>query len=195
MKRHIQRGFLVSLLAVAACGTSGSAPGGTGGVAWLTPDAVPAALAAPAGATVKVHGHAIGAQIYTCTLTSAADGGAPSAAWVLKAPQAILYDSTGTQLGTHGAGPSWTALDGSTANGVKAAQVDAPQSDAITWLLLRISSTSGTGVFSDITYVQRLNTVGGKAPATGCDSTTAGMDLPVSYSADYYLYTGGAGPA
>jgi len=168
---------------------------GTGGVAWLTPPDVPAALAAPAGATIKVHAHAVGAQIYTCTLSSAADAGAGSAAWVLKAPDAILYDSTGAQLGTHGAGPSWTSRDGSTANGVKAAQADAPQPDAIPWLLLRISSTSGTGIFSDITYVQRLNTAGGKAPATGCDSTTAGMDLRVSYSADYYLYTGGAGAA
>jgi hypothetical protein len=165
---------------------------GTGGVAWLTPADVPADLAAPAGATVKVHAHAVGAQIYTCTVTAAADGGAASAAWVLKAPDAILYDSAGAQIGTHGAGPSWTSSDGSMAVGMKVAQVVAPQADAIPWLLLRITTTSGAGAFSDISYVQRLNTVGGQAPASGCDATTAGMDTRASYTADYYFYTGGA---
>ena len=32
-------------------------------------------------------------------------------------------------------------------------------------VLLRATSTSGTGLFSDVSYVQRLNTTGGKAPA------------------------------
>lgn len=179
-----------------AAGSAGTGIGsGLGGAAWLALPPVPAALVAPAGATVKVHAHAVGAQIYTCTASSGADGGAPSTAWVLKAPDAKLYDSAGAQLGTHGAGPSWTSSDGSMATGVKAAQVDAPLSDAIPWLLLRITSTSGTGAFSDITYVQRLSTAGGKAPATGCDATTTGMDLRVSYTAEYYLYSGGAGAA
>ena len=35
---------------------------------------------------------------------------------------------------------------------------------AIPWLLLRATSTTGTGVFTNVTYVQRLNTTGGVAP-------------------------------
>jgi hypothetical protein len=71
-------------------------------------------------------------------------------------------------VGAHGAGPHWTStVDGSVVNGTKVAQVDAPLATAIPWLLLRATSTSGMGVFSDVTYVQRVNTTGGKAPATG----------------------------
>jgi hypothetical protein len=178
-----------------AAGSGGTvAAGGLGGADWLAPPSVPAALAVPAGATIKAHAHAVGAQIYTCTASAGdADGGATTYAFVLKAPDAKLFDADGVQVGTHGAGPSWTSNDGSVANGMKLAQTDAPAAGAIPWLLLRVSSTSGAGVFSDVSYVQRLNTAGGVAPATGCDSTTAGTDTPVGYSGDYYFYVGGAG--
>jgi len=217
MKRFIESGFVVTLLFAAACssrqsGSAGDQPGGRGddgagaaggaggtvtagglgGAAWLTPPALPPALAVPAGAMIEAHTHAVGSQIYTCTAGGDADAGATTYAWTLKAPDARLYDADGAQVGTHGAGPSWTSGDGSVANGVKVAQVDAPAAGAIPWLLLRVSSTSGAGVFSDVTFVQRLNTVGGVAPATGCDSTTAATDTPVGYSGDYYFYVGGA---
>ena len=97
-----------------------------------------------------------------------------------------------TQVGTHGVGPNWTStVDGSVVNGAKAYQENSPLSDAIPWLLLRATSNTGTGVFSDVTYVIRANTTGGKAPATGCDATTAGTDTRVGYTADYYFYNGG----
>ena len=161
---------------------------GLGGTIWLTPPSLPPALAPPEGAVVKAHGHAVGAQIYTCTAGGAGvAAGATTYAWVLKAPEAKLYDSSGTQVGTHGAGPSWTWRDGSVANGAKVAELNAPAADAISWLLLRVTSTSGAGVLSDATYVHRLNTAGGKAPAMGCDATTVGTETRSGYSADYFF--------
>jgi hypothetical protein len=186
-------GLTLTLLMAAGCGNEG-AQTTSGTTGWLTPSSVPSALAAPAGATVKVHDHAAGAQIYTCTASAAdgsADAGATTYAWVLKAPDANLYDSSGAQVGTHGAGPHWSSSDGSVVNGMKVAQVDSPQADAIPWLLLRATSTTGTGIFSDVTYVQRLDTAGGTAPATGCDWTTVGTDVRSAYTAEYYFYTGG----
>jgi hypothetical protein len=174
---------------------AGEMAGGGAGTTWLTPPAFPPALAPPAGATIKLHAHAVGAQIYTCTASGAgsADGGAGATtyAWVLKAPDAALFDSSGAQIGTHGAGPSWTWRDGSVANGAKVAELNAPVPDAIAWLLLRVTSTSGAGMLSDATYVQRLNTAAGRAPAAGCDATTVGTDTRSGYSADYYFYSGG----
>ncbi|HXU63373.1 MAG TPA: DUF3455 domain-containing protein [Polyangia bacterium] len=177
-------------------GTSGA--GGAGGAApWLaSPAGLPPTLAVPLGATLKLHDRGVGAQVYTCTASTPGAGGAggtagPTYSWVLKAPDAMLLDEAGVQVGTHGAGPEWTSTDGSVVNGVKVVQENSPLSDAIPWLLLRAISTTGTGVFSDVTYVQRVNTMGGKAPATGCDATTAGTDTRVSYTADYYFYTGG----
>ena len=121
-----------------AGGVTGAA--GAGGAAWLTPPTVPAALAVPTGATLAIHNHAIGQQVYTCTAMStwgAGGGGAGGAggagtsyAWVLKQPDAKLYDMDGTQVAARTApGPNWTSTDGSIANGTKIAQADSPQSE------------------------------------------------------------------
>jgi hypothetical protein len=161
---------------------------GGAGADWLLPPAnLPSAIAAPSGATVKLHDRGIGVQVYTCTAGSGADGGAGSFDWVLKAPDAILYDASYAQVGTHGAGPRWSSVDGSEVAAARVGQASAPLSDAIPWLLLAASSTSETGTFDDIAFVQRLNTVGGVAPGDGCGPSTVGAETRVSYSADYYF--------
>jgi hypothetical protein len=179
--------------------------GGGPGAAWMTPPAnLPAAIAVPSGATLKLHDHAIGVQVYTCTASAAGGAGggggaggaggsgATTYSWVLKQPDALLYDSSFAQVGTHGAGPNWTStVDASVVNAARLAQAPSTVTGAIAWLLLQTSSTTGTGVFSDITYVQRLNTAGGPAPATGCDATTTATEVRIPYSADYYFFTGG----
>ena len=178
-------------------GNACSPTGGAGGAAWLTPPTVPAAIQVPSGATVKIHDRGIGAQVYTCTASGdgadgGADAGATTYAWVLKAPDAKLYDAGCVQVGTHGVGPNWTSTDGSIVVGVKVAQADSPMTDAIPWLLLRAGSHSGNGVFTDVTFVQRLNTTKGKAPASGCAAASVGVETRVDYTADYYFYIGGA---
>jgi hypothetical protein len=156
---------------------------------WMKPPQVPAALAVPAGATLATHFRGVGAQVYACTAVT----GTTTYAWTLQKPDAKLLDHKGAPAGTHGAGPSWTAKDGSVVTGAKAAQADAPTPDAVPWLLLRATSTSGKGRFSPVTFIQRVATKGGKAPATGCDAAHDGAELRVDYSADYYFYAGGAG--
>ncbi len=189
---------------VAGAGGAGGgvagAGGSSGGAGGTTP-VVPPPLVPPLGATLSVQYHGVGTQIYTCTASGGGDAGADAGAvtysWVFKAPSAKLYDwtNTTTQVGTHGAGPEWTSSDGSVVNGVKAQQVNSSVTGAIPWLLLRASSTTGTGVFKDVTYVQRLNTSGGVAPTTGCAASTSGTDTSVAYTADYYFYTGGGASA
>jgi hypothetical protein len=149
---------------------------------------VPAAIRVPPGAKLLEKLHATGAQVYGCAATDGKYG------WTLKRPDATLTDAKGAEAGKHGAGPSWTAKDGSTVNGAKAAQADAPAADAIPWLLLRATSTSGKGRFEKVSFIQRLATKGGKAPATGCDAAHNGAELRVDYSADYAFYAGGAAP-
>jgi len=68
-----------------------------------------------------------------------------------------------------------------------------PNDGAIPCLLLQsIGSQAGpTGgkTLSKTTFVQRLNTKGGAAPADGCaTSTDVGKQVLVPYSADYYFY-------
>jgi hypothetical protein len=156
---------------------------------------IPAGVATPDGTTLKLKLHGWGDQVYTCTAMggpdAGADAGAATYSWVLKGPNATLYDETNTKKGMHTTGPTWTSTDTSSIVGMKQAQVDSTLSDAIPWLMLKVTShAGGTGVFSDVTYIQRLNTARGKAPATGCDAAHVTMETSVAYSADYYFYTG-----
>jgi hypothetical protein len=142
----------------------------------------PLQLQPPAGEQLLVQVHAKGDQVYTCK------GDAAQFAWTLKAPDAKLFDKDGKPFGKHFAGPSWEANDGSRVTGKAIANVPSPDADSIPWLLVNIVSHEGTGVLSHATSIQRLNTIGGKAPAAGCDASHVGQEVRVSYSADYLFY-------
>jgi hypothetical protein len=149
------------------------------------PDTTPDALKPPGTQTLALAAHGAGVQIYTCQ--SAKDDPARFS-WTLSAPDAKIADKDGKPIGRHYAGPTWEASDGSKVVGDVVARDDGPDPSAIPWLLLRAKSTAGHGRFSAVTYIQRLHTVGGKAPAAGCNATAAGQELRVSYSADYNFY-------
>jgi hypothetical protein len=154
------------------------------------PAQVPAPLNPPEAATLALALPADGVQVYACT--SAKPGEAP--AWALEAPHALL--GAGKDIaGIHFAGPVWQGLDGSAVKGAKLAAADAPNPNAIPWLLL--SGTPVTaGSFAHFTFIQRLDTVGGKAPAAGCDASHVGAKALVPYQAKYFFYrNAGAGEA
>jgi hypothetical protein len=141
-------------------------------------------LAAPATEEVVLHVHASGSQIYVC---QAGTDQKPS--WVLKAPDAELFDASGKSIGRHYAGPAWKHNDGSEVTGKVAARQDAPEADAIPWLLLTATGHSGTGILSSVTAIQRIHTKGGLPPkADGCDASHRGAESKSAYSADYYFY-------
>ena len=143
---------------------------------------VPQALQAPANEELVVQVHAKGDQIYSCK----ADG--PKPGWTLKAPEAQLFAEDGKAFGKHFAGPSWEASDGSRVVGKAAANVPSPNADSIPWLLVKVVSHAGEGVLAKVSSIQRINTKGGKAPASGCDAAHAGQDVRVAYSADYLFF-------
>jgi hypothetical protein len=60
--------------------------------------------------------------------------------------------------------------------------------NSIAELLLKASSHQGKGIMDDITYIQRLETVGGLAPTEGCDADHVGVIARVPYSATYFFY-------
>ncbi|HEV3189765.1 MAG TPA: DUF3455 domain-containing protein, partial [Polyangiaceae bacterium] len=126
-----------------------------------------------------------GAQVYVC---KAKEGAAGTYEWTLKAPDAELFDEKGQKIGKHYAGPTWESTDGSKVVGQLRAKVDSPEPTAIPWLLLDAKTTEGTGVLSKVKNIQRLATVGGKAPATGCDAAHEKAETRVDYTATYYMY-------
>jgi hypothetical protein len=172
-------GFLGPIIALLGCA---HAPA-------QTSNDIPESLRVPATAVLKQQLRATGVQIYRCI----ADKNDPSHyAWVLKAPEAELFDGAGHSVGKHYAGPTWEAKDGSRVTGQVSARVDSPDPKSVAWLLLGAGSVSaaipGGGLFAGVRYVQRLHTQGGSAPQEGCNQLFADREVRVPYSADYWFY-------
>jgi hypothetical protein len=168
--------------------------------------AVPANLEVPAGHSVFLVGHAIGTQNYICLPSDKA-----VAAWRFLAPQATLFvpatTGVGPQITTHFlsanplegglARPTWQDSEDTSrvwgraaASSTDPAYVDA---NAIPWLLVQrvggSAGQSGAAGLAATTYIQRVNTSGGVAPADGCGKNRdIGALALVPYTTDYYFY-------
>lgn len=109
---------------------------------------------------------------------------------MFQAPEATLVDTqTGSPVGTHGAGPTWTWKDGSSVKGEVAQKVPSPDADSIPWLLLRAKPASQPGALASVVWVRRSDTRGGTAPTSGCDAGHEGTTTRVRYTATYTFYT------
>jgi len=154
-----------------------------GASAQLAPPKVPANLRAPDSETVSLKVVGKGKQIYACTARP--DG---SFAWVLDRPQAELTDAGGSVIGKHYKGPVWEATDGSKVGGKVDQRANAPDPNAVPWLLLKSTTREGNGVFSHVTYIQRVDTQGGAPPPSGCDQSHVRSEISSDYQATYYFY-------
>ncbi len=165
--------LLVAAGLLSACATTGV----------VTAPVVADNLRAPADQVPALEVSATGVQIYVC---SAAKAEANRLEWAFKAPEAELFDASGTKVGKHYAGPTWEGNDGSKVVGEVKARDDGPDANAIPWLLLKAKSNAGNGVFAKTLSIQRVRTVGGKAPAGVC--AQLGSEARVPYTAAYYFY-------
>ncbi|MNR82195.1 hypothetical protein D3C72_129500 [compost metagenome] len=163
----------VAALTLTACSTN---------MMMKTPEA-PAAVTVPAGNKVVMKTVGIGDLTYQCrakaNMTDAFE-------WVLAGPDAILYDGNKNAVGKYYGGPTWEANDGSKVTGKQVAV--SPNPGSIPLQLVQANPSMGKGAMTDITYIQRLNTVGGAAPATPCGASNAGAKQIVKYQADYVFY-------
>src|SRR3954471_7044351 len=121
-------------------------------------DRVPPSLVAPSSEHVVAKVHAKGTQAYECL------AGVAGTQWKFLGPKAVLTDDRGEQVGTHYAGPTWEAADGSKVVGRAVANAPADDGVSIPQLLLKATGTTGTGRFSKVTSIQRLGTHDGQAP-------------------------------
>jgi len=176
----------------------------------VIPPPVPANLEVPAGNTAFLVGHAIGTQNYVCLPSGT------GFAYVLFTPEATLFDKHNGQIITHFFGPNLAPDPGETARTIRASWQDSDTStvwakvnpgdaashatapdfvaaDAIAWLkLTRVGAQDGpTGgdKLSDTTFIQRLNTSGGLAPADCTSAADVGKEAFVPYTADYFFYS------
>ena len=151
---------------------------------------VPASLQVPAGNKVSFHTYAIGVQIYAATASATSPTGF---AWTFQAPEAVLFDADGNVVGIHYAfagptRPAWESESGSRVVGARTVPPVTVTSNAIPWLILSAvpTNTVGPGIFARTTYIQRVNTTGGLAPATA--PTALGQEARVPYTAEYFFF-------
>jgi hypothetical protein len=162
---------------------------------------VPTNIQVPAATKAFVEGHAFGTQNYICLPSGS------GFAWILFGPQATLFNDNDRQVTTHflsanpfeGGTPRATWQHSRDTSSVWA-QMIASSSDpdfvapgAIPWLLLQVvgaeAGPTGGDTLAPTTFIQRLNTVGGIAPSTGCTAATdVGKKTLVPYTADYLFY-------
>ena len=120
----------------------------------------------------------VGKQVYDCST-----GGA----YTFREPVAGLVTSRGIPAAIHGKGPFWADFDGSHVDG--SAAVPAPSPDPtknVPWLkLVGTPTPNTTGVFSNVAFIQRIDTRGGVAPTGTC---TAPNTAAVDYTANYVFW-------
>ena len=128
--------------------------------------------------------YAIGVQKYTCQANGT---------WLFTDPEATLHRAPHVRkaIGTHflnfGSGrPVWQWKDGSSVEATRTASAPAGTGN-IPSLLLQAATTAGSDGdrLTGTTWVQRLNTSGGVAPAGTC---TPGDTRAVPYSAGYFFW-------
>jgi hypothetical protein len=188
----------------------------------LTPPTTPALITPSAGNVAFLLGHAVGTQGYVClpqgTGASWTVNGARPEATLFQ-----TFFGLDIQIITHFLSPdtnpndaapkplpfgsaTWqSSLDSSKvwaqvlhSNTIPAgSDPSCPNAGSIACLLLQsIGSQQGpTGgrVMTNVTFIQRLNTKGGSAPADGCSTAAdVGKQTLVPYTADYYFFRKGS---
>ena len=164
---------LILPLALAACAAPMQAPN------------APSAVTPPAGSKYSMTAVGIGEITYECRAKA---GAADAFEWVFVAPVATLYDSKKAVVGKYYGGPTWEAADGSKVTGKQLAVAPATGTGNIPLQLVQANPTTGSGAMTDVTYIQRLNTQGGVAPAAPCAMANVGAKQQVKYQADYAFY-------
>jgi hypothetical protein len=168
---------------------------------------VPPAIQVPSGNVPYLKGAAVGTQNYVCRNTPT------GVAWTLFGPQATVFityrlfqTEIRQQIMTHFLSanpdegglprPTWqSSLDTSAVWGEVAASSTDPAyvaPGAVAWLLLKVVGTepgpAGGNSLKQTTFIQRVATSGGVAPAAGCTASTLGATVLVPYATDYYFY-------
>ncbi len=148
-----------------------------------TPQA-PAAVTVPAGNKVAMMAVGAGDLNYECRAKADMPG---AFAWVFTGPDALLLDKNKATVGKYYGGPTWESNDGSKVGGKQLA-VAPGVAGAIPLQLVQANLAVGSGAMTGVTYIQRLNTIGGVAPADVCSQAVMGSKKLVKYQADYYFY-------
>jgi len=168
-----------SVLTLAACGTMApQAPA-------FNQAQLPAAVQVPAGNRVAMETVGAGQITYECRTKKDMAG---QFEWVFVGPDAKLMDRSGKVVGRYYGPPAtWEHNDGSKVTATQLAIAPAAAGN-IPLQLVKANPATGNGAMTGITYIQRVATAGGVAPAAPCTPATKGQKQIVQYKSDYIFY-------
>ncbi len=146
--------------------------------------ALPEPVRVPAGQKLMMSTTGVGEITYECREKKDMAG---AHEWAFVAPVATLYSGDKKAVGKYYAGPTWEANDGSKVTGKQLAVAPATPG-SIPLQLVKTDPAMGAGAMTGVSYIQRLNTKGGVAPAMACDAMSKGKRQQVAYEADYVFY-------
>lgn len=172
--------LLGAAAALTACGSMSSpaAPA-------FNQSSLPATVQVPAGQRIAMETVGAGDITYECR----AKKDMPSAfEWVFVGPDAKLMDRSGKVVGRYYGPPAtWESNDGSKVTATQLAVAPASAGN-IPLQLVKANPAMGMGAMQGVTYIQRVATQGGVAPAVACTATNAGQKQVVKYQADYIIW-------
>jgi hypothetical protein len=151
----------------------------------LASAAVPDTIKVPAGNKVVLETVGAGLITYECKDKKDAAG---QFEWVFAGPDAKLSDRKGKAIGKYYGPPAtWESADGSKVTATQVAV--APNGTGnIPLQLVKANPAEGEGAMQGVTYIQRLMTTGGTAPASVCNEAVKGSKETVAYQADYLFW-------
>ncbi len=171
---------IAATLGLAACSHMGGAP-----MAPFSQSSLPSAVQVPAGHKVALETVGKGEITYECR----AKKDMPSDyEWVFVGPDAKLMDRKGGVVGRYFGPPAtWESSDGSKVTATQVAVVPAGSSN-IPLQLVKANPATGKGAMQGVSYIQRVATQGGVAPAMPCAAANAGQKQVAKYQADYIFW-------
>lgn len=146
---------------------------------------VPAAVQVPAGNRIAMETVGVGRITYECRVKANAAG---QFEWFFAGPDAQLMDRAGKTVGRYYGPPAtWESQDGSKVTATQLAV--APGGDGnIPLQLVKANPAMGMGAMQGVTFIQRVATRGGVAPAAACAAGNVGEKQIVNYQADYIIW-------
>ncbi|HSW07833.1 DUF3455 domain-containing protein [Aquabacterium sp.] len=184
MRSSLVSPITLSLAALAALSACTSMPA-SAPMKLFDQAALPAAVQVPTGHRVALETVGVGEITYECRAKANAPG---SFEWVFVGPKAVLNSRQGSAIGSYFGPPAtWQASDGSAITGAQVAVApNAPGS--IPLQLVKANPATGAGAMNGISYIQRVATQGGVAPAMPCAGDSTGKREIVKYQADYIFW-------
>jgi hypothetical protein len=173
-----------ALVALSACASNMNAAAPMSSM-MVSQDSLPDTMKVPAGHKVAMETVGVGEITYECRADKDMAG---KYAWVFAGPDAKLLDKSGKQVGKYFGPPAtWEAMDGSKITGKQLA-VSPGGAGNIPLQFVQANPAMGMGAMTGVTYIQRVKTMGGVAPASACAAGNLGSKQIVKYQADYIFW-------